>query len=98
MDNKYFVPPNHYEGRYENIETIEESTIEMDFRKDNFEQAGVPIISNGKLARGYPLEEPFMIVAGTGSGKTRRLIMQFALSNIKAGNPFVIHDPKGEHY
>lgn len=98
MDNKYYVPPNHYEGRYENIETIEESTIEMDFRKDNFEQAGVPIISNGELARGYPLEEPFMIVAGTGSGKTRRLIMQFALSNIKAGNPFVIHDPKGEHY
>lgn len=58
----------------------------------------MPIISDGHRARGYWPEQPMMIVAATGSGKTRRLILPYLISCIKSSSSILIHDPKAELY
>lgn len=98
MAKHYYVSENVNEGTFEDWETILDATFEMDFDADYMEKDGVPIVSDGHLARGYPLEQPMMVVAATGSGKTRRLIIQFLISCILSACSMLINDPKGELY
>lgn len=98
MAKHYYVSENVNEGTFEDWETILDATFEMDFDADYMEKDGVPIVSDGHLARGYPLEQPMMVVAATGSGKTRRLIIQFLISCILSVCSMLINDPKGELY
>jgi len=94
----YYVSENINEGSFEDWETIFDATFEMNFDAEHMEKDGVPIVSDGHLARGYPLEQPMMVVAATGSGKTRRLIIQFLISCILSACSMLINDPKGELY
>ena len=98
MAKHYYVSENVNEGTFEDWETIVDSTFEMNFDADYMEKDGVPIVSDGHLARGYSLEQPMMVVAATGSGKTRRLIIQFLISCILSACSMLINDPKGELY
>lgn len=98
MAKQYYISENINEGTFEDWETILDATFEMDFDADYMEKDGVPIVSDGHLARGYPLEQPMMVVAATGSGKTRRLIIQFLISCILSACSMLINDPKGELY
>ncbi len=95
---KYYITKNINEGSFEDYENIEKSTFEMDFDSDIMEKDGVPIISDGHKARGYNLEQPMMVCASTGSGKTRRIIMPYIISCIKSKSSMVINDPKAELY
>lgn len=98
LAKQYYISENVNEGTFEDWETILDATFEMDFDADSMEKDGVPIVSDGHLARGYPLEQPMMVVAATGSGKTRRLIIQFLISCILSDCSVLINDPKGELY
>ena len=98
MAKQYYVSENINEGTFEDWDTILDATFEMNFDADSMEKDGVPIVSDGHLARGYPLEQPMMVVAATGSGKTRRLIIQFLISCILSACSILINDPKGELY
>lgn len=89
---------NINEGTFEDWETILAATFEMNYDSDYMEKVGLPIISDGHWARGYHSEQPIFIVAATGSGKTRRLIIQYLISCILAACSMVINDPKGELY
>ena len=98
LPKQYYVSENINEGTFEDWKTIADATFEMDFDADSMEKDGVPLVSDGHLARGYPLEQPMMVVAATGSGKTRRLIIQYLLSCILSACSMLINDPKGELY
>lgn len=98
MAKQYYVSENINEGTFEDWVTILDATFEMNYDADHMEKAGVPIVSDGHMARGYPLEQPMMVVAATGSGKTRRLIIQFLISCILSAGSMLINDPKGELY
>ncbi len=98
MAKQYYVSENINEGTFEDWETLFDATFEMNFDDDHMEMDGVPILSDGHLARGYPLEQPMMVVAATGSGKTRRLIIQYLISCVLSACSMLINDPKGELY
>lgn len=98
MSKQYYISENTNEGRFEDPETIYDSTFEMDFESDHMERDGMPVISNGHIARGFFPEQPMMVVAATGSGKTRRLIIPYLISCIKSDCNMFINDPKGELY
>lgn len=95
---QYYASDNINEGSFEDWETIVDATFEMDFDAETMEKDGVPLVSDGHLARGFPLEQPMMVVAATGSGKTRRLIIQYLISCILSACSMLINDPKGELY
>lgn len=96
MAKQYYVSENINEGNFEDWQTIIESTFEMNFDAKSMDKDGVTIVSNGHLARGYFLEQALMVVAATGSGKTRRIILELLISCIKAACSIICNDPKAE--
>ena len=98
MAKNYYVSENINEGSFEELSKILDVTFEMDYDSVGMPRDGVPLISDGHSARGYASEQPVMVVAATGSGKTRRLIMEYVISCIKSGTSMFVNDPKGELY
>ncbi len=96
--NKYYISPNENEGKFEDYQTIKEKTFEVDFKNRCFERSGLPILSDGRKARLYLFNQPVMVVAGTNAGKTRRITIEYILSASKAGESFIVNDPKAEAY
>ena len=91
---KYYITDR--EEGFEELEEIYDVTFQMDFESGNLKKEGFPIISDGKQGCGYFLEQPMMILANTGAGKTTRLVLPYILSSIYAGSSLVITDPKAE--
>lgn len=98
LAKNYYVTDNINVGCFEDYHNIVKATVEMNYDGDSMEKDGIPLISDGHSARGYPLEQPMMVVAATGSGKTRRIIIQYLVSCILSACSILINDPKGELY
>ena len=98
MSKIYYISENINEGSFEEWDTIVDASFEMNYDAESMEKDGIPFVSDGHLARGFPLEQPMMVVAATGSGKTRRLIIPYSISCILSGCSLLINDPKGELY
>lgn len=95
---QYYVDDNINEGTFESYEAIIDNTFELDYENCKASYSGVPLISDGHSARGYHLEQPLMILANTGSGKTMRIVLPYAMSCIYAEESMILTDPKGELY
>lgn len=69
-------------------------TISLD--KDKYEKGGVIIYGNDREIMVDTADTHSIIFGATGSMKTRRIIMPSIFTMIKAGESFVVSDPKGE--
>jgi len=59
--------------------------------------AGVPLDSMDPKRMYYDSRDAHtLIIGGTGSGKSRRLIMEAVMSHVGSGESLVVFDPKGE--
>lgn len=95
MKKNYYFSSN--QGRLEDIDNIIKHTYPIDFQSDHFENSGIPIISDGKYGRVFNSEAPFLIIGNTGSGKSRRILIEHGLSLIRSEkNSVVFTDCKGE--
>ncbi len=70
----------------------------IEIADENFEYAGVPLISNEKEMYVDNGENHSMIIGATASGKTYAIINPLAYSLIKKGESMIVTDPKGEIY
>lgn len=104
MENKHFYALNTDTGRFAEYEEIVKSYTSVEYAEEKITHAGlgieIDLDENGNVKKAIVDGEDTntMIVSNTGAGKTRRVLCQYVLSCIYAGQSFVIHDPKGEVY
>lgn len=96
---KFYIGQNVDDGRFAEVEDIKEHFSKISYNAvGTCRVAGIPIISNGKEGWVDNSESSTMVVASTGSGKTRDFVIPAAYSCALAGLSFVVNDPKAENY
>lgn len=95
--SKYFITENTYTG-FEDLENLEASFATVDLRHDTIAASGHPIISDGIHMVLNDQITSTLVVASTGTGKTRRVLLPQIVTAIKAEHSFICHDPKSELY
>lgn len=90
-----FLPPRPGD-QFATEEDIRANYNEVDMTEDHFESSGIPILTDDDRLYLDGGSAHTGIWGGTGSGKTRRIIMPALNTMIRAGESFVIADPKGE--
>ena len=90
-----FLPPRPGD-KFATEEDIRTNYNEVDMTEDHFETSGIPILTDDDRLYLDGGSAHTGIWGGTGSGKTRRIIMPALNTMIRAGESFVIADPKGE--
>lgn len=97
MSSEYFITDNTYTG-FEDLENLEGTFTTVDLRQDTIAASGHPIISDGiHMLLNDQITSTF-VVASTGTGKTRRILLPQIVTAIKVGHSFICHDPKSELY
>ncbi len=86
------------ETRWATVEEIKRSCSEVDLNAEDYPAAGIPIISDGKTAYVDNTDTHSLIFGATGSKKTRLFCMPMINIMAKAGESFIVTDPKGELY
>lgn len=86
------------ETRWATIDEIKRSGTYIDLGGDDYPVAGLPLLSNGKEAYVDHKDTHTLIFGATGSKKTRLFCMPMINMFAKAGESFVVTDPKGELY
>ena len=89
---------SHQETRWATIEEIQQSGAYVDLTQEHYPAAGLPLISDGKNAWVDNTDTHSLIFGATGSKKTRLFCMPMLNMFIKAGESFIVTDPKGELY
>lgn len=97
MSSEYYVSTNLYTG-FEDLENLEASFSTVDLRQDTIAASGHPIISDGIHMLLNDQVTSTLVVASTGTGKTRRVLLPQIVTAIKAEHSFICHDPKSELY
>lgn len=95
---KYIRYNASQETRWATIDEIENSTAKIDLLEDDYPAAGLPIMSDGKTAYVDNADTHSLIFGATGSKKTRLFCMPMINMMTKAGESFIVTDPKGELY
>lgn len=90
-----YLPPQSG-NRFANEREIRKNYTYLDLEKKQLETSGIPIISNGSTAYVDGSEAHTGIFGSSGSGKTRCFIMPLLKQMVRAGESFVVMDPKGE--
>lgn len=99
MEYKYGKYQNvNQETRWATIDEIKRSATYINLRDDKYPTAGIPILSDGQTAYVDGADTHTLIFGATGSKKTRLFCMPVLNYYIKAGESFVVTDPKGELY
>ncbi len=99
MEYKYGKYQNvNQETRWATIDEIKRSATYISLRDDKYPTAGIPILSDGQTAYVDGADTHTLIFGATGSKKTRLFCMPVLNYYIKAGESFVVTDPKGELY
>ena len=96
MQNRY-MSGNMY-GRFAEVEELEEAYHRIELGGGDTKACGMPIISDGKKLLVSGPEENCIIMGGSGSKKTRLLVLPTVMNIAHFGNSLVINDPKGEIY
>lgn len=86
------------ESRWARRDEIESSSLKIDLEADSYEGAGLPVISDAKTAFIDNSDKHSIIFGSTGSKKTRLFCMPMINMMVKAGESFIVTDPKGELY
>ncbi len=84
------------ETRWASEEEIKKSATKINLANDSCETAGLPLICDAKEAWVDGLDNHTLIFGATGSKKTRLFCMPTINMMIKAGESFIVTDPKGE--
>ena len=89
----------HYqETRWATEEEIKATTSRIELSAPHYPPAGLPVLSDGKVAYVDDKDTHSLIFGSTGSKKTRLFCMPLLGMLIKAGESFIATDPKGELY
>lgn len=96
MSGKYYIEANQFEGRFAEEEEIKKEFKSNCYSREVVNGAGLHVISDGDEAIVDDGENSTGVVASTGSGKTRRILMQYIYSCILKGEAIICNDPKGE--
>lgn len=86
------------ESRWARREEVEAASTRIDLNREHYETAGLPVISDTKTAYVDGLDTHSIIFGATGSKKTRLFCMPMINMMIRAGESFIVTDPKGELY
>ncbi len=86
------------ETRWATSEEMKKSGTYVDLSAEKYPTAGLPILSNGREAYVDGQDTHTLIFGATGSKKTRLFVMPMLNMFLKAGESFVVSDPKGELY
>ncbi len=86
------------ETRWATREEIEESGVHIALNEDDYPAAGLPLLSDGENAFVDNADTHSLIFGATGSKKTRLFCMPMVNMFAKAGESFIVTDPKGEIY
>ena len=86
------------ESRWASEEEVQASGVCVDLSKESYPGAGLPLLSNGKTACMDNTDTHSLIFGATGSKKTRLFCMPMINFFTRAGESFVVTDPKGELY
>lgn len=86
------------ETRWATLEEIQASGTYIDVSQRQCPVGGLPLISNGKDVYVDEKDTHTLIFGSTGSKKTRLFCMPMLNIFAKAGESFVVTDPKGELY
>ncbi|MBQ8915179.1 MAG: type IV secretory system conjugative DNA transfer family protein, partial [Clostridia bacterium] len=86
------------ETRWATQDEIKNSGAYVDLSADDYPAGGLPLISDGKEAYVDDRDTHTLIFGATGSKKTRLFCMPMINIFAKAGESFVVTDPKGELY
>ena len=87
---------NNQETRWATTDEIKNSGAYVNLAHDDLPAGGLPLISNGKELYVDDKDTHTMIFGATGSKKTRLFCMPMINLFAKAGESFVVTDPKGE--
>ncbi len=100
MDNYKYSQYIHrnQETRWATMDEIKNDSTYIDMTQDACPTGGLPLISNGKEAYVDSKDTHTLIFGSTGSKKTRLFCMPMLNIFTKAGESFVVTDPKGELY
>ena len=94
MQNRY-MSENMY-GRFAEVEELEEAYHRIELGCESTKACGMPIISDGKRLLVTGPEENCIIMGGSGSMKTRLLVLPTVMNIAHCENSVIINDPKGE--
>lgn len=95
---KYIRFNSPQETRWSTREEIEQSSSFVDLNNDDYSVAGLPLLSDGSKAYVDNEDTHSLIFGATGSKKTRLFCMPMVNILAKAGESFIVTDPKGEIY
>lgn len=84
------------ESRFAEAEEIKNGMDRVRLDEKKSMSGGLPIISDGMEMYVEGSDVNSLIVAGPGSGKSRRVALPLILSTGAAGHSMIVHDPKGE--
>ena len=99
MEYKYGKFQNvNQETRWATTEEIRQSTTYINLHADKYPTAGIPIMSDGHEAYVDGKDTHTLIFGTTGSKKTRLFCMPILNYFVRAGESFIVTDPKGELY
>ena len=101
IENRYnsygqYIEPSVPESRWAKEKEIKSASTAIDLSAKKCETAGLPLISDGKKVWVDGRDNHTLIFGSTGSKKTRLFVMPTIGTMIKAGESFVVTDPKGE--
>ncbi len=86
------------ETRWATVEEIRRAGTYVDLTAEDYPAAGLPLLSNGTEAYVDNKDTHTLIFGATGSKKTRLFCMPMISMFAKAGESFIVTDPKGELY
>ena len=87
---------NYQETRWATPDEIKSTATRLDLTSESYEGSGLPLIGNSKKLYVDNSDTHSLIIGSTGSKKTRLFCMPMVQTMIRAGETFVVTDPKGE--
>ena len=89
---------SNQETRWATIDEIRNSSTYIDLNKSSYPVAGLPLLSDAEEAYVDGEDTHTLIFGSTGSKKTRLVCMPLINMMTRAGESFIVTDPKGELY
>ncbi len=86
------------ETRWATIDEVKRAGTYIDLSAEDYPAAGLPLLSDGREAYVDNEDTHSLIFGATGSKKTRLFCMPMINMFAKAGESFIVTDPKGELY
>jgi len=83
-------------GRFANEEELQKAFHKANLKAKNTKYCGIPLVSDGTNVLVPHQDEHAMVIGGSGSKKTRLLVLPAVMSIACAGNSLIVNDPKGE--